>query len=289
MTTYRRRHSWLPTEGDTHDYSYLQKETLMTTYRRRHSWLPTEGDTHDYLQKETLMTTYSSPYRRRHSWLPTLTNGKTCGNAALRTATGCTRTYNICITKYSYFPYASYYNSTRHNTNRKHDIQHTPYTYTQHTSTLSNGCYTTNIPTVTTTDIKTNMRHIHASIFSRHLATRGNRKILRTPPPHITALKRYFPASLVSPLPNSEQINHPSANHTYTNSTPNHIHHHYSPSVTLHTQQHHLFYCTHIRTRLSPLELWIDPAGVIALLARWTEKLAGGPQAGRSDSTPPPQ
>ena len=48
--------------------------------------------------------------------------------------------------------------------------------------------------------------------------------------------------------------------------------------------------CTHIRfiifTTLSPLDLWTDPAGVTALLARWTEKLAGGPQAGTSDSPP---
>ena len=35
---------------------------------------------------------------------------------------------------------------------------------------------------------------------------------------------------------------------------------------------------------LSPLDLWTDPAAVTALLARWTEKLAGEPQAGRSDS-----
>ena len=47
---------------------------------------------------------------------------------------------------------------------------------------------------------------------------------------------------------------------------------------------HHLFNCTHIRTTLSPLDLWTDLAGVTALLARWTEKLAGGPQAGTSDS-----
>ena len=30
--------------------------------------------------------------------------------------------------------------------------------------------------------------------------------------------------------------------------------------------------------------LWTDPAGVTALMARWTEKLAGGPQTGTSDS-----
>ena len=34
---------------------------------------------------------------------------------------------------------------------------------------------------------------------------------------------------------------------------------------------HHLFNCTYMRTTWSPLDLW-------------TEKLAGGPQAGRSDS-----
>ena len=47
-----------------------------------------------------------------------------------------------------------------------------------------------------------------------------------TPPPHISS----FP---VSPLPKSEQINHTFSNHTYTKSTANHIHHHYSPFVTL--------------------------------------------------------
>ena len=31
--------------------------------------------------------------------------------------------------------------------------------------------------------------------------------------------------SLVAPLPNSEQMNHPSSNLIYTKSTPNHIHH----------------------------------------------------------------
>ena len=85
----------------------------------------------------------------------------------------------------------------------------------------------------------------------------------------LSAVKRYFPASLVAPLPNSEQINH-----IYTKSTSNHIHHHYVPSVTL----------THDLTILSPLDLWTDPARGTPLLARWTEKLARGPQEGRSDS-----
>ena len=50
---------------------------------------------------------------------------------------------------------------------------------------------------------------------------------------------------------------------------------------------HNLFNCTHIRTTLSPLDLWTDPAGVTSLLARWTEKLADVPQAGTSDPPPP--
>ena len=57
------------------------------------------------------------------------------------------------------------------------------------------------------------------------------------------------------------------------------------PLCNIHTHDtHHLFNCTHIRTTLSPLDLWTDLAGGTALLARWTEKLAGGPQAGISDS-----
>ena len=125
--------------------------------------------------------------------------------------------------------------------------------HTSNTSTIfNNGRYTTNITTDphthTTTDIKTNMRHIHTSIISRHLATRGNNKIYCAHLHHtLAALKRYFPASLVASLPNSEQINHPSSNHIYTQVDANHIHQH--PHGNTHTHDtHHLFNCTHIVT-----------------------------------------
>ena len=92
------------------------------------------------------------------------------------------------------------------------------------------------------------MRHIHTSSVSRHLVTRGNNKIMRNLHHTLAALKRHFPASLVVPLPNSEQISHPSSSHIYTKSTPNHINHHYAPSVTLthtsflqlHPHTHHI-------------------------------------------------
>ena len=121
------------------------------------------------------------------------------------------------------------------------------------------------------------MCHIHASIVSRHLARRDNNKILCTPPPHTSSPEERLPrltrrtlAQLrtnKSPFLKVDAKTHPSP---------------LCPLCNIHT--HHLFNCTHIRTTLSPLDLWTDPAGVTALLARWTEKLAGGPQAGTSDS-----
>ena len=57
-------------------------------------------------------------------------------------------------------------------------------------------------------------------------------KILRTPPPHIISTEEISP-SLVAPLSNSEQINHPFSTHTYTKSMPNYIHYQYAPFVTL--------------------------------------------------------
>ena len=69
---------------------------------------------------------------------------------------------------------------------------HPLYKYTTHKNsqrlmkptTFNNSRYTTTIPTdpctVTTADIKANMRDIHTTIVSQHLAARDNNKILRT-------------------------------------------------------------------------------------------------------------
>ena len=220
-------------------------------------------------------------------------------NAALRTATGCTQDTNIqhLHDETLTLPIHEHLQLHASQYNRKHNNHHIPYTNTQHTSTLqgfkkktifNNGRYTTNIPTdphtVTTTDIKTNMRHIHTSIVSRHLATRGNNKILRTPPPHTSSSEEILPRLTRRTLAQLRTTNLPSSNHTYkvdakTHPSP------LCPLCNIHRHDtHHLFNCTHIRTTLSPLDLWTDPAGVTALLARWTEKLASGPQAGTSDS-----
>ena len=216
-------------------------------------------------------------------------------NAALRTATGCTQdthiqhlhdeTLTLPIQEHLQLHVSQYKQKTQHPSHPLH--KHTTYFNTPRlkNTIFSNGRYTTNIPTdphtVTTTEIKTNMRHMHTSIVSRHLATRRN-NMYTVYCAHLhhtlVALKRYFHTSLVAPLPNSEQTNIPSSNHTYTKSTPHHIHQHYSPSATpthtpslqLHPHTHHTV--THV--------LWTDPVGVMELLARWRDKLAGGPKLG---------
>ena len=138
-----------------------------------------------------------------------------------------------------------------------------------------NSQYTTNIPTDPHTITTTNMCHIHISIVSRHLASRGNNKILRTPPPHISSSEDILSASLVAQLRTIKLPFLKSYLHKVdAKSHPSPL----FPLCNTHTYDTpHLFNCSHIRTTLSPLDLWTDPAGVTALLA-------GGPQAGTSDS-----
>ena len=184
-------------------------------------------------------------------------------------------------------------------TERTTMVQRRPDIYNQYTKRIMNAMTkgstaatqqtTTNIPTdphtVTTTDTKTNMRHIHTSIVSRHLATRGNNKILRTPPPHISSSEERLPRltrrTLAQLRTNKSPFLKSYLHKVDAKTHPSPL----CPLCNINTHDtHHLFNCTHIRTTLSPLDLWTDPAGVTALLARWTEKLAGGPHAGTSDS-----
>ena len=122
------------------------------------------------------------------------------------------------------------------------------------------------------------MRHVRTTIVSRHLATRGNNKILRTPPPHISSSEEISP-----------RLTHRTLVQLRTNKSPllkSYLHKvdaisHTSPLCPLcntHTHDtHHPFNFPHIRTRVSPLDVWTYAAEMTALLARWLEKLAGGP------------
>ena len=138
-----------------------------------------------------------------------VTNCQLMQNAALRTATGCTQDTNIQhlhdetltlpIHEHLQLHASQYKQKTQHPSHPLH--KHTTYFNTprlKKNTIFNNGRYTTNIPTdphtVTTTDIKTNMRHIHTSIISRHLATRCNNKILLTPPPHTSSSEEILPS-----------------------------------------------------------------------------------------------
>ena len=116
------------------------------------------------------------------------------------------------------------------------------------------------------------MCHIHTAIVSRHLATSGNNKILRTPPQHTSSSEERLPRltrrTLAQLRTNKSPFLKSYLHKVYakTHSSP------LCPLCNIHT--HHLFNGTHIRTTLSPLDLWTDPARVTALLAReagwWT-------------------
>ena len=103
------------------------------------------------------------------------------------------------------------------------------------------------------------MRHIHTSILSRHLAIRGNNKTLRTPPPHISSSEEMLPRltrhTRAQPRTNKSLFLKSYLHKVDAKSHPSPI----CPLCNTHTHDiHNLFNCTHIRTTLSPLDLWTD-------------------------------
>ena len=110
--------------------------------------------------------------------------------------------------------------------------------------------------TVTTIDIKTNMRHLHTSIVSRHLVTRGNNKILCTPPPHTSSSEERLPRltrrTLAQLRTNKSPFLKSYLHRVDAKSYP-------SPLCYLcntHTHDtHHLFNCAHICTTLQGVHL----------------------------------
>ena len=87
----------------------------------------------------------------------------------------------------------------------------------------------------------------HNNVY--HHSYTQNQKILHPPSPPIHTTEETLPRQsrnrIVAPWPKSEQINHPSPNHTYTKSRRTHALHHTVPyAKQKHTQ--HMFNCTHI-------------------------------------------
>ena len=162
-------------------------------------------------------------------------------NAALRTVTGCTDDTNI----------QHMHDETLILPIHEHLQLHASQ-YKQNTI-LNQGRYTTNIPTdphtITTTDIKTNMRHIHTSTVCRHLATRGNNKILRTSPPHFFSSEQILPRLTRRNLAQLRTNKSPFLK-SYLHKVDAKLHPPpLCPGCNTHTHDtHHLFNCTHICT-----------------------------------------
>ena len=86
------------------------------------------------------------------------------------------------------------------------------------------------------------MHHIHTSIVSRHLATRGNNKILGTPPPHTSSSEEILPRLTRRTLAQLRTNKSPFLKvNAKTHPSP------LCPLCNIHTHDtHHLFNCTHI-------------------------------------------
>ena len=166
-------------------------------------------------QKETLVATYKAVMRptleyASSIWSPmasptSINKLQVMQNAALR---ACTHDTNIqhLHNETNILPIQKHLQLHASQVRQKAQYpSHPLYRYTTHNNsqrlmkptTFNNSRYTTNIPTdpctVTTADIKANMRDIHTTIVSQHLAARDNNKILHTHPPQVSSTEDNLP------------------------------------------------------------------------------------------------
>ena len=125
------------------------------------------------------------------------------------------------------------------------------------------------------------MRHIHTYIVSRHPATRGNNKILRTHPPHISSSEDPTPRHTLAQLRTNKSpflklyLHKVDAKSHLSLLCPlcnTHTH-------TRHTSYHQLH--PHTYHVVTP---WICGQTPPELRNCWTEMVAREPHSGRSDS-----
>ena len=208
-------------------------------------------------------------------------------NAVLKTATGCTQDTKIQHLHDETLTLPIHEHLQLHASHYNQKIQHPPHPLHNHTTYLNPPRLKKQRPLQNKQSYipppnhysrhKTIMRHIYTSIVSRHLVTRSNNKILRTPPPHISRSEERLPhlthRTLAQLRTNKSPFLKSYLHKVHAKSYPSPL----CPLCNTHTHNiHHLFNCTYIRTTLSPLDLWTEPSGLTAPLARWTEKLAGG-------------
>ena len=92
-----------------------------------------------------------------------------------------------------------------------------------------------------------------------HFATGGNNYILRTPQAHIIRFEEILPHSLIAHFPNQNKLITPPQINIHKVDTKSHPSSLFPLCNTRIYNTHHFFNCTHIRTTLSPQDLWTDP------------------------------
>ena len=167
-------------------------------------------------------------------------------NATLRTATGCTQDTNIQHLHDETLTLPIHEHLQLHASQYKQKTQHPSHPLHKHTKYFNtprqkkhyfkqrplHNKHSHRPPHSHYNRHKTNMRHIHTSIVSRHLATRGNNKTLRTPPPHTSSSEEILPSLTRRTLVQLRTNKSPFLKSYSHKATPKHIHHHYAPSVT---------------------------------------------------------
>ena len=167
-------------------------------------------------------------------------------NSALRACTGCTHDTNIKhlhdetnilpIQKHLQLRASQVRQKAQYPSHPLHRyITHNTSQLLKKPTTFNNSRYTTNIPTdpctVTTAGIKTNMRDIHTSIVSQHLAARDNNKIFRTHLLQVSSSGKNLPRHTRRTLAQLRKINPRSSYHIYTKSTLQYTHQNSAPLV----------------------------------------------------------
>ena len=205
-------------------------------------------------QKETLMATYKAVMRpaleyASSVWSPiasstSINKLQVMQKQHWELPKGCTQVTNIQhlhdetlilpIHEHLQFHASQHKQKTQHPSHPLHKL--TTYINTPDKNSLSlTTAATQNISTyphtITTTDIKTNVRHIHTSIVFMHLDTRGNNKILRTPPPHTSSSEERLPRLTRRTLAQLRTNKSPFLK-SYLHKVDAKTHHHYAPCVT---------------------------------------------------------
>ena len=141
-------------------------------------------------------------------------------------------------------------------------------------SLYNNNTYTYNIDTDPSTCdkdvIRSNMKIIHTHIVHTHIENAEPNKVLNMIPPKISASEARLPRGMRRTLAQLRTDKSPFLRHYLHKINPEA---HTSPMCPFCNgcthDTRHLFTCTQLHTKLTPLDLWRNPVEVASLLEEW--------------------